>query len=93
MILTKSYFPQQHSNVAHLLILGQTLLLQEPKEAVNGSMHDEIIHTCDYDGHTAILIATAKILSKCKQLFNGKVKFIFQSAERKKLYMGLTKPF
>jgi amidohydrolase len=39
------------------------------------------MHACGHDGHTAILMGTAKVLSQLKQEIKGAVKFIFQPAE------------
>ena len=38
------------------------------------------MHACGHDGHTAILLGTAKYLNETKN-FNGKVRLIFQPAE------------
>ncbi len=40
-----------------------------------------VMHACGHDGHIAILLATAEILSKHKADLKGTVKFIFQPAE------------
>jgi amidohydrolase len=40
-----------------------------------------VMHACGHDGHMAILLATAEILSKNKSELKGTVKFIFQPAE------------
>ena len=40
-----------------------------------------VMHACGHDGHTAILMAAAEILSKNKDKIKGTVKFIFQPAE------------
>ncbi len=40
-----------------------------------------IMHACGHDTHTAILLATAEVLSKMKKDIKGTVKFIFQPAE------------
>lgn len=40
-----------------------------------------VMHACGHDGHTAILMAVAEILSKNKDKIKGTVKFIFQPAE------------
>lgn len=39
------------------------------------------MHACGHDGHTATLLAVAGTLIQCRELFNGKIKFIFQPAE------------
>lgn len=38
-------------------------------------------HSCGHDGHTTILMGTAKILSQLRDTFAGNVKFVFQPAE------------
>jgi amidohydrolase len=38
-------------------------------------------HSCGHDGHTAVLMGTAKVLSKLRSELHGKVKFVFQPAE------------
>ncbi|MFO8089567.1 MAG: M20 family metallopeptidase, partial [Desulfatiglandaceae bacterium] len=45
------------------------------------SQNKGIMHACGHDGHTAILLGAAKILSEMKNRFKGLVKFIFQPAE------------
>ena len=40
-----------------------------------------VMHACGHDTHTAILLATAKILYKLRNQIPGQVKFIFQPAE------------
>src|SRR3712207_1597774 len=45
-----------------------------------------VMHACGHDGHTAILLGTAKILSGMKEGINGEVRFLFQHAEE--LYPG-----
>ena len=40
-----------------------------------------VAHACGHDGHTAILMAVAEVLSKHKDKLKGTVKFIFQPAE------------
>ncbi|MFO7819561.1 MAG: amidohydrolase [Halanaerobacter sp.] len=45
------------------------------------SEKDGVMHACGHDGHTAILLATAKVLTAFKNRLSGTVKFIFQPAE------------
>ena len=40
-----------------------------------------VMHACGHDTHTAILMATAEVLTKHKDKIKGTVKFIFQPAE------------
>lgn len=40
-----------------------------------------VMHACGHDGHTAMLLGTAKILSGMKDQIRGEVRFLFQHAE------------
>ncbi len=57
------------------------LPIQETSDLEYKSINDGVMHACGHDGHTAILLGAAKILSKMKNLISGNVKFIFQPAE------------
>ncbi|HUZ62858.1 MAG TPA: amidohydrolase [Acetobacteraceae bacterium] len=46
-----------------------------------GSIHPGLMHACAHDGHTAIGLAVAEVLSGVKDRLHGTVKFIFQPAE------------
>lgn len=50
------------------------------KGAYNG-VETGVMHACGHDTHTAILMATAEVLSKVRKDIKGTVKFIFQPAE------------
>src|SRR5713101_9574618 len=41
----------------------------------------DVMHACGHDAHTAILMATAEVLTAMKDKLPGTVKFIFQPAE------------
>lgn len=45
------------------------------------SQHENVMHACGHDGHTATLLLTAFLLQQIKHEFTGKVKLIFQPAE------------
>lgn len=45
------------------------------------SCHKDAMHACGHDGHTAIGLTTARILSELRDNFHGKIKLIFQPAE------------
>lgn len=69
---------------------GKTLMLradmdalpiQEKNDVPYRSLNDGVMHACGHDGHTAILLGTASLLSAQRHLLRGQVKFVFQPAE------------
>ncbi|WP_226506045.1 M20 aminoacylase family protein [Pseudomonas sp. MWU16-30317] len=56
------------------------LPIQELGNAAHKSTHKGCMHACGHDGHTTILLATARHLSETR-CFSGTVHFIFQPAE------------
>lgn len=50
------------------------------KTIYNGN-ETSVMHACGHDGHVAILMGVAEILSEMKSNLKGTVKFIFQPAE------------
>lgn len=45
------------------------------------SKNPGVMHACGHDGHTAMLIGAAKILSEMKDEISGEVRFFFQEGE------------
>ncbi len=69
---------------------GKTLMLradmdalpiQEQNDVEYKSENDGVMHACAHDGHTAMLLVAAKILSQYKDEIHGNVKFVFQPNE------------
>lgn len=51
------------------------------KTALPYRSRNEFMHACGHDGHTAILIGVALVLSRLRSRLKGSVKFIFQPGE------------
>lgn len=45
------------------------------------SKNDGVMHACGHDGHTAVLLGVAQVLSELKKLIKGEIRFVFQPAE------------
>ncbi|WP_350557990.1 M20 aminoacylase family protein [Psychrobacter sp. CAL346-MNA-CIBAN-0220] len=56
------------------------LPIKEQSDVKYKSTHENCMHACGHDGHTSVLLGTAKHLSQHKN-FSGTVHFIFQPAE------------
>ncbi|MFQ6674664.1 MAG: M20 family metallopeptidase, partial [Fidelibacterota bacterium] len=57
------------------------LPIQETANPPYKSGNDGIMHACGHDGHMAMLLGAAKVLSGMRHRIKGSVKFIFQPAE------------
>lgn len=57
------------------------LPIQEENTFAFASKNPGVMHACGHDGHTAMLLGTAKILSKLRDQIKGEVRFLFQHAE------------
>ncbi|MGD0821919.1 MAG: amidohydrolase [Desulfomonilia bacterium] len=69
---------------------GRTLMLRADMDALPiqelnkvdyCSVNPGVMHACGHDGHVAILLGTAKLLSTLRDSLKGRVKFVFQPAE------------
>lgn len=56
------------------------LPIKEQNDIEHKSTHENCMHACGHDGHTSVLLGTAKYLSQHKD-FSGTIYFIFQPAE------------
>jgi amidohydrolase len=57
------------------------LPMEEKSRVSYASQNPGIMHACGHDGHTAMLMETARLLVNHKDLLRGNVKFIFQPCE------------
>ena len=57
------------------------LPIQEENTFDFSSKNPGVMHACGHDGHTAMLLGAAKILSELKETIKGEVRFFFQHAE------------
>lgn len=69
---------------------GRTMALRADMDALSIPQQNDVpykstspgkMHACGHDGHTAILMGVAKLLSEVKDDIPGTVKFFFQPAE------------
>ena len=69
---------------------GKTVLLRADMDALPileendvpyVSQHPGVMHACGHDGHTAMLLGVARLLSEQRDSFAGTVKLLFQPAE------------
>jgi amidohydrolase len=57
------------------------LPLQEENDVEFASQRPGVMHACGHDAHTAMVLATAKVLSGQREELPGEVRFLFQHAE------------
>lgn len=57
------------------------LPIEEKTDLPYASRNEGVMHACGHDGHTAMLLGAAAVLSKFRQHLRRPVKFIFQPAE------------
>lgn len=57
------------------------LMVEEETDEDYKSRNPGTMHACGHDGHMAMMLITAKILTENKDKFSGNVKFVFQPNE------------
>lgn len=57
------------------------LPIKEENDFEFKSENENVMHACGHDGHTAMMLGAAKILSEQKDAINGEIRFIFEHAE------------
>jgi amidohydrolase len=57
------------------------LPIQEANEVPYASTNPGVMHACGHDGHTAVGMTVAKILTSLRDQMAGRIKFVFQPAE------------
>ncbi len=57
------------------------LPVKEETGAEYASLNDGIMHACGHDGHVAVGLTVARLLTQHRSEFNGTVKFMFQPGE------------
>ena len=71
---------------------GKTVLLRadmdalpidEQNEVAYKSLTSGVMHACGHDGHTAILLNAARVLTERRHTLSGNVKFLFQPCEER----------
>ncbi|BBI35577.1 amidohydrolase [Cohnella abietis] len=57
------------------------LPIQEDSGAPYSSLNDGVMHACGHDGHSAIMLGVAGLLSGEADKLSGEIRFLFQHAE------------
>ena len=57
------------------------LPIQEPRDREYSSQSDGVMHACGHDGHTAVGMVVAELLSSRRDSIKGTIKLVFQPAE------------
>ena len=57
------------------------LPIQEENNSEYASQNPGVMHACGHDGHTAMLLGAAKVLSSLKGQIEGEIRLFFQHAE------------
>lgn len=59
------------------------LPITEANEVPYKSRNNGVMHACGHDVHTSSLLGAAKILSQATELFEGRIKLVFQPGEER----------
>ncbi|WP_035155011.1 amidohydrolase [Cohnella thermotolerans] len=59
------------------------LPIQEENTFEFASQTPGVMHACGHDGHTAMLLAAARLLAARRERLHGEIRFIFQHAEER----------
>lgn len=76
-------YGREASKTALLRADMDALPVEELNEVPYKSRNPGIMHACGHDGHVAMLLVAAKVLSRHRDELSGNVKFIFQPSEEK----------
>ncbi len=57
------------------------LPIQEENDVPYRSRNPGVMHACGHDGHTAILLVVAEVMSAYRDIIPGRIKFVFQPGE------------
>lgn len=69
---------------------GKTVMLRADMDALPiledtglsfASTHEGVMHACGHDGHMAMVLGAAQVLTRMRDRIKGQVKFLFQPAE------------